>query len=95
MHDHLVHTLAELGILLGSKDYPDASVTSLPASSAILAAIEAARRDSYMHPFSLLGIEQNGVNEEAAVAGHPARPVRVIVETSYERPCAARIARLK
>ena len=95
MHGDFVHALAELGIFIGHEDSANAAVLRGPSSAGIVGAIDAAGRDGDVEAARVRWVLQNRVQRESAIAGHPARAMRMIEQAAHERPVLAAIARFK
>jgi len=95
MENDFVHALTELGIFFGHEDDADAAVAGLPRFGAVFAAIEAAGGDGDVEAGALGGIGNDGVKKQAAIAGHPARAMGMIVEATDEGPGFACVARFE
>src|SRR5688572_16635315 len=97
MTDDLVNTLSELRItMFGRKKIRAyADVSRVPARATVVGAIDASGRDRDVHPVFVRGIRKDGVQTQAAAAGLPLRPVRMIEKTFHQRPARACVVRSK
>src|SRR5580704_17980481 len=91
MQRDLVHALSELGVLLGHEGNGNATVLRRPVHSAVLGPIDAAGGDGDIHTLFVHRVQHNTVQSQATVARHPARPMRMVEQASYERPAFAGI----
>src|SRR5512142_3227258 len=95
MQGNLVHTLTELRVLVGQEYGTNAAVAGCPGSAAIITAVDTPRGDRDVHPLRRSRVEHNRVQRETAVAGHPARTMRMIEQSPHQGPGIAAIARLE
>src|SRR5215467_7862365 len=97
MADYLVHALSPFRILLvGRHEFrADAFVPRLPVGSAVVCAIDAARRDGDPDAIFVGRIGKDCVQAQAAAARLPLCPMWMIKQTPLERPRLARICRLE
>src|SRR5215510_5529038 len=95
MQGYLVYALSELGILIRHKNRTDAAVLRGPCGAAVFGAVDASRRDGDVHAQFVRRVENDRVQSEATVAGHPTGTMRMIEQSANERPCFTTIARLE
>ena len=92
MHRDFMHTLTELRILIGHEFRADTAILGCPSSPAVFGPIYAAGRNCHVHTLFVAGINDDGMQGQAAVAGHPARAMRMIEQTTNEGPSLSRVA---
>ena len=84
--DELVDALAELRGRAGHEVGPDAAVARLPRRSAVAGLEGPDGGDADPHPLRVGGVGHDRVEDEAAVAGLPRRPRRVLGQAGHVRP---------
>ena len=93
MQCHLVDALPVFGVLIGAEIGADVAVARRPGLPAVIAAIASARGDRDIHAGRVIGIEQDGMQAQAAIAGEPGAAVRVIEERLVQIPGLAAVTR--
>src|SRR5262245_41585931 len=86
MHRDFMHALPKLRMLVGQKFRADAAILRRPSRAAIFGAVNAARRNCHVNTLLVAWIEDDGMQGQAAVAGHPTRTMRMIEQTANEGP---------
>src|SRR5947209_9241706 len=89
MQRNFVDALPELGILLRHKQSTDPPVLRRPALSAIFSAVDASGRDANVHSRLVRWVEHNRMQSQAPIARQPAGPMRMIKESTHQRPVFA------
>ena len=84
--------LPELGILLRHKQSTDPPVLRRPALSAIFGSVDASGGDTNVHSLLVRGVEHNRMQSQAAIARQPTRAMRMIKESTHQRPVFACVA---
>src|SRR5947207_12667866 len=92
MHRDFMNTLPELRIPVGHELCADASILRCPSNSAVIGPVNAAGGDCYIHTLFVAGIEDDSVQRKTSIARHPAGAVRMIEQTTNQRPCFSRVA---
>ncbi len=92
MHRHLMHTLSELRELGSHKISAYIFVIWSPGRATIVGAIAARGRDRDIDPIEIRGIQQNGMQGQAASTRIPLSALWMIVKTFIQRPRFAAIA---
>src|SRR5581483_1442695 len=90
-----MHTLTELGVLIRREGCADPPVLRCPGRSAIPGAVNSARRNSHEDLLPILRVENDCVQGEAAIPGHPPWAMRMIEQSAYQRPALAPILSFK
>src|SRR5262252_8580528 len=91
MQDNLMYALSKFRILVRHEHYPEPAVLRRPVISPVICAVNAAGRNGHIHALAVGGVEHNRVQRETSVAGHPAVAVRMIEQTSNQRPGLTRV----
>ena len=89
MQRNFVDALPELGILLRHKQSTDPPVLRRPALSAIFGAVDASGRDANVHSLLVRWVEHNRMQSQAPIARQPAGAMRMIKESTHQRPVFA------
>src|SRR4051812_45136854 len=95
MADDLVYALPKLRITMFGRQKlrAHADVPRFPTLPAVVCAINASGRDRDVHSIFVRRVLQDRVQTQAATAGLPLRPVRMIEESFYDRPTCAGVVR--
>src|SRR5262249_43808513 len=95
VHGNFVNALSEFGIFVGHEHGADAAVLRGPGLAAVCGAVNAAGGNGDVHALIVGRVENDGMQGETAVAGNPARAVRMIEEAANQRPGFPSIARFE
>jgi len=87
VESNFVDALAEFGILVGHEHSANAAILGGPTRAAVVGAVNAASGDCDVHALLVGRIENDGMQGQSAVTGHPARAMGMIKEPADERPC--------
>src|SRR5690606_15209995 len=92
-HDHAMHALSVFGVSLILRQVvtPYALIARLPRLAAIFSVERASRRNGDPHLLFVGGMENNGMEDQAAATRLPVRPRGVIAEPHNVLPCLAAI----